>query len=1163
MADALLYGVVQKIIESLGSSTLKQIGSIWGVKDDLEKMNNTVLTIQAVLQDAEEQQVQNHQVKHWLNRLRDVVFDADDLLSKFSTHVLQRKVMGGDKMAKKVRIFFSRSNQLVFSFKMACKIKATREKLNDIATDWKNFHLELVERPLKTQDVTRDRDQTYSYIGEEEVIGREEDRKAIVDLLLDFDVKDNVSFICIVGIGGLGKTTLAQYVYNDKNVKNYFELKMWVCVSDDFDVKKITEKIIESATKTKPENLAMDPLQNKLQEQLNQKKYLLVLDDVWNENEERWCNLKRLLMGGAKGSKVLITTRTNLVAEITSTIKPPYVLSGLPKDKSWILLKRMAFGEGQDTTDPDLETIGMDIVEKCQGVPLAIKTIGRVLYFRTTKAEWLDIKNNELTNVTQLKDGFMPVLKLSYDHLPSHLKCCFAYCSLFPKDYPIDKLTLIQLWIAQGFIQSLEKNKQLEDIADQYFMDLHWRSFFQEAKEDEDMSMKFKMHDLIHDLAQSVSKSECTLVDSNANNVNEKVRHLSFSFDNVSLIRENLSTSVKANKIRTFILACDPSVDDGQIVEDSILKPLISSFKYLRVLDLHWLEMKTLPNTIGKLMHLKYLDLSYNEIEVLPGSITRLVNLQTLKLSFCANLKELPTDFRKLVSLKYVYINDCGNLTLMPCGFGQLTSLQTLDLSYCTMLQELPTDIGKLVSLKHLDIYGCKNLTHMPWGFGQLTSLQTLNLSKCEMLSELPADIQKLVSLKHLNINGCENLTHMPCGLGQLTSLQTLNLFVVSKGSSSGLVELNKLNNLRGNIDIINLARVKDATLEFKVANLKDKQRLSGLGLVWNPEGDDGVDASDDENSMDGLQPHQSLQYLTVDGYMGVRFSSWLSFLTNLVDLRIRNCKKCQYLPPLYQLSSLRELRIWNMDGLEYMTDGDMNDEISASLASPSTFFPSLEFLSLYNCLNLKGWWRSVDKGNEATTTSTISSSSTNHYHQHMPYFPRLSFFNFHDCPKMTWMPLFPNLEKGLYLRKSSFKALEETIEMNNTGGRASSFPSSSSSSSFSPPLSKLMYLFLTLVLESLPKEWFKNLTSLETLRIRECPNLTSLPNGMSHLTSLRFLEISDCTNLTSLPEWISHLTSLQTLQIMGCCSQLKQRCEKENGEDWDKISHIPNLYIS
>uniref|UniRef100_A0A7N2MV62 R13L1/DRL21-like LRR repeat region domain-containing protein n=1 Tax=Quercus lobata TaxID=97700 RepID=A0A7N2MV62_QUELO len=376
------------------------------------------------------------------------------------------------------------------------------------------------------------------------------------------------------------------------------------------------------------------------------------------------------------------------------------------------------------------------------------------------------------------------------------------------------------------------------------------------------------------------------------------------------------------------------------------------------------------------------------------------------------------------------------------------------------------------------------------------------------------------------------------CGLGQLTSLQTLNLFVLSEGPvgsskhCGGLAELNKLNDLRGKLVIKNLARLKDATPEFKAANLKEKQRLSELILKWNSEGDD-------ENSMDSLRPHESLKSLKVEGYMGVRVSSWLSFLTNLVDLYIYDCKKCQYLPSLYQLPSLRELYIRDMDGLEYMTDGDMNDEISASLASPSTFFPSLRTLWLMDCHNLKGWWRSVDKGNEATTTSTISSSSsssTNHYHQHMPYFPRLASFYFRDCPKMTCMPLFPNLEQ-LQWGNSSLKALEETIEMNNTGGRASSFPSSSSSSSFSPPLSKLKQLYLTLDLESLPEEWFKNLTSLERLQIFSCPNLTSLPERMSHLTSLQTLSIS-------------------------YCPQLKQRCEKENGEDWDKISHIPNLHI-
>nr|POE95773.1 putative disease resistance protein rga4 [Quercus suber] len=300
------------------------------------------------------------------------------------------------------------------------------------------------------------------------------------------------------------------------------------------------------------------------------------------------------------------------------------------------------------------------------------------------------------------------------------------------------------------------------------------------------------------------------------------------------------------------MLAYDKWIYDQETIEESTLKKLISTFRYLRALDLHGLNMKMLPNTIGTLMHLKYLDLSSNDIEVLPSYITKLVNLRTL------------------------------------------------------------------------------------------------NLSQCGRLQELPTDIQKLVSLKHLDIEGCENLTHMPRGLGQLTSLQTLTLFVVSKGPPSsskhcvGLAELNKLNDLRGKLKIKNLARLKDATLEFKASNLKDRQRLSELELDWNPESDDHVDASDDENSMDSLRLHESLKSLKVAGYMGVRVSSWLSFLTNLTELRIRDCKKCQYLPPLYQLSSLRLLWIANMDGLEYMTEGDMNDEISASLASPSTFFPSL-----------------------------------------------------------------------------------------------------------------------------------------------------------------------------------------------------------------------------
>ena len=1118
MAEAISFGLVRKIIEKLGSTTFDEIGSIWGVKDEFQKLKNTVSTIQAVLQDAEEQQDKNHQVRDWLMKLRDAIYDADDLLSDFSTEDLRQRVMGGDKMAKKVRTFFSSSNQLAFRLTMAHKIKAMRERLNAIANDRNNF--QLVEQPLQRRVETRERDQTHSFIGEEEVIGREEDKKNIIDLLLNFDVEENVSFISIVGIGGLGKTTLAQYVYNDEKVKTYFELKMWVCVSDFFDVKAIAEKILGSATSTKVENLDMDQLQNRLRTELNQKKYLLVLDDVWNENNEKWCNLKRLLMGGLKGSKVVITTRTKLVAEITSTI-PPYNLEGLSEKQSWLLFKQMAFKKEQETIDPNLEVIGKDIIQKCQGVPLVIKTLGRVLYFKKTEDEWSYIKDNELSNVTQGEndEGILPILKLSYNHLPSHLKCCFAYCSLFPKDQEIPKLTLIQLWIAQGFIQSLDEKISLEDVANEYCMELIWRSFFQEVEDDHLRNItSFKMHDLIHDLAQSISRTECTLVNSNAIRVNEKVRHLSFPSYNV--FEKNLSSLVKAKKIRTFILTSYSSLYDEEVEEESTLNKLISSFRCLRVLDLHGLNIVTVPNSIDKLTYLKYLDLSENDIEVLPSSIIRLLNLQTIK------------------------------------------------------------------------------------------------LSKCGKLKELPRGIQKLVNLQHLDIYGCDSLTHMPSGLGELTSLQTLQLFIVSKdtvGSSSkhcnGLVELNKLSNLRGELQIKNLAWVKDVTSEANAANLKDKHHLRNLKLSWNWDDNNEAHVRDAEILLEGLQPHRTLKYLDVEGYQGIRFSSWLPLLTSLVHLRIWK-SDCLYLPPLYQLPNLQYLYLQSLASLEYISDQEIIDEVFPPLASSSTtFFPSLKSLQLLDCPNLKGWWRrdivkdNSDNHNKDVPTMTSTLSHQSQHHLSMPYFPRLSYLEILNCSKLIYMPLFPYLEKGLLLNNANLKPLQQTMEMMMV-------PSSSSSC---PPFSKLKHLSLSQMqdIESFPEyllqnltsleyleiwgcprlkslsqfmqiltslkklqigdceeidlfneesddatqcvttlqvleisnvphlinlpEWIKNLTSLRRFKIDECPNLTSIPKGFGSLTSLQNLQIWRCPNLTSLPEGINNLTSLQNLQIWRC----------------------------
>jgi hypothetical protein len=218
-----------------------------------------------------------------------------------------------------------------------------------------------------------------------------------------------------------------------------------------------------------------------------------VLDDVWNGDHGKWCRLKQVLMGGARGSRIVVTTRNEIVAKtirqesvgIIGTVKS-YSLKGLDEDASWSLFKQKAFERGQEPENLSIVALGKEIVKKCSGVPLAISTIGSLLGSKNSEAEWLSFKNNELSKISQNVTDLLPTLKLSYDHLPSHLKQCFAYCSLFPKDYWFDTSKLIRLWIAQGFVKSSDdQSRCLEEVGREYFMNLLWRSFFQEAETDQ------------------------------------------------------------------------------------------------------------------------------------------------------------------------------------------------------------------------------------------------------------------------------------------------------------------------------------------------------------------------------------------------------------------------------------------------------------------------------------------------------------------------------------------------------------------------------------------------------------------------------------------------------------------------------------------------------
>ena len=669
MAEGTIIEVVEVVIGKSGYLA-DQTGLSSRVKNELEKLRNTVSIFGAVVLDAEEKQGQYRALTEWLRRPKDAVNEADNLLDEFSSVVSRRDLMTQNKEAKKVCISFPKLNQLAFDLKMAHNIKAIRKKLDDTARFRDMFHLQerlgetLVERG------------THSFVRSEEVIGRENDKKAIIGILLDPNVEENVAVLPIVGSGGLGKTALAKLVFNDEEIGIHFEIRLWVCVSDGFDIKRIVQKILKSAKGERKEALEMNTLINDLHQEIDGRRYLLVLDDLWNGDYKKWNSLKGVLQRAARGSRILVTTRLEGVARITQTIQP-YILRELSPEASWILFKRFAFEEGEE---PDLryKAFGIEIVKKCRGMPLAIRTMGGILYGNNFK-EWLSFRNNELSKVSQVEGHILPILKLSYDHLSSHLKLCCAYCSLFPRHYNINKQTLIRLWMAQGFIKLPHSNQCLEDVGHEYFMELLSRSFFQEVEEDKQGNTSFKMPALIRDLLTSVAGLESIIIGIHGEPIadTERTRHLSFDFHVDSSYLAN--PLFRTSNLRTFLLCGQQLGEHENGLNESNCDAIFSHFKFLRALDLHGTGIKTVPSSISKLIHVRYLDLSDNKlIEMLPQSLSRLQNLQTLKLSGCVRLKELPRDISKLVNLRILEIDGCQDLIHMPYGLGQLTNLRTL-----------------------------------------------------------------------------------------------------------------------------------------------------------------------------------------------------------------------------------------------------------------------------------------------------------------------------------------------------------------------------------------------------------------------------------------------------------------------------------------------------
>ncbi|RLM78268.1 hypothetical protein C2845_PM12G09720 [Panicum miliaceum] len=298
-----------------------------------------------------------------------------------------------------------------------------------------------------------------------------------------------------------------------------------------------------------------------------------------------------------QGSMSLVTTRCAEVADIVGTMDS-FALEGLNDDVFWHFFKLCVFGSEDYHIDPQLELIGRSIVPKLKGSPLAAKTIGRLLRKSLKLAHWNDILNSEMWRLRQKENDILPALRLSYMYLPFHLKRCFSFCAVYPKDYNFEKASLAEIWVAEGFVEP-QGNIPLQHIGDQYFEDLVNLSFFQK------LHGKYVIHDLMHDMAQLVSKEECFIV-KNASDIEmvpQNVRHLSI-LRSGDVKFSNLWSLCKHTKLRTLL--CNKSL--GSETLHPVMDHWFSGLQHLRVI--FCASTKRLPESIGNLKHLRYLEIS-------------------------------------------------------------------------------------------------------------------------------------------------------------------------------------------------------------------------------------------------------------------------------------------------------------------------------------------------------------------------------------------------------------------------------------------------------------------------------------------------------------------------------------------------------------------------
>ncbi|XP_073007501.1 putative disease resistance protein RGA3 [Typha latifolia] len=983
---------------------------------------------------------------------------------------------------------------------------------------------------------------------------------------------------------------------------------MWVCVSESFNAVRLTREILEQSapdsTPADTENL--NGLQVILKEKLRSERFLLILDDVWNENERTvWEKLRAPLLCGKEGSKIIVTSRLEKVAILLGTMGP-IGLHGLPEDKYWSFFKKCAFGAAHPEEHLRLQAIGKEIAKRLKGSPLAAKTVGALLKDDLNDEHWKKILKSDIWELEQGQDDIMPVLRLSYHHLPIHLQRCFAFCSIFPKDWRIDNDDLIYMWIAEGLIRSNRK-KRLEDIGRYYIDDLISKAFFEQSTT---LGCKVQIHDLLHDLAESVTKDVCLRIGGDEpGKIPDSVRHLSVRITNIAGLTK-YSSILKHLRTLNFLFNRKSDIDVTDLCE------VLEKLKSIRILNLANCHLEALPIFTYDLMHLRYMNLSNTGLKVLPDQLCRFYHLEMLILKG-SELDRLPRNMNKLINLRHLVEDQKRTqwglfpdekdepdkpLVSMISGISKLACLQELQIFSVEKMQGF--EVGQLKTLSELGGSLCiKNLENVGGkeeaGEARLSSKRNvlkLELSWCDTERDMRYEAEEEVleglqphrHLRELKIVGY-NGTESPSWLIENHHLKNLVMLVLH--GCQKWKELPPLGQLPS------LERL----------GLREMHAIQGVGCGFHGSG--------------AVRGFPSLETLLIDDFPELK--EWCAMddddqlFPRLRSLEITNCSKLMALPSLpptvryieiksvglillpafrrptfpspaaclYQLCLTESPNLKNIDEWsERERESVSHLKILSISCCPSVYLlpPSLE------CL-----WIS-DSGIEDVKLSACLQC----------HLPSLTWFRIKRCPHITTLPSADVLQ---HLTNLCSVYLGDCGELRSIGGlralvslehlEVSGCPKLTSSAAdqveqlveeeegmssnsnlqlyvdeplllkvlLGRGLSSLRYLSIKGAKELATfnagmEAAFRHLTSLHSLTFEDCNSLQCLPVCLKYLSFSR-LEITDCPNIQTLPSNVELPTSLEYLYVRKCHPALKERY-REGGPERQTIAHIPIIDI-